>query len=190
MASTLESEPSNYMQTLTRYLSNIMNSTLLGLPREIKELIYFDALSHAANMILVRPPVPLFSPSTSLSPLIYLEKALPLSPAVKKINPNGVAALAKDVNYLSDFVDTLDNAPILKENLDELQQTVLLMQTENPDEFYDVGMRNKKFGRVDAMNGPRILEKYVNFFRFHFPLSISASAAMKRGQKARCPEPG
>lgn len=66
MASTLESEPSNYMQTLTRYLSNIMNSTLLGLPREIKELIYFDALSHAANMILVRPSFP----SPKLSPLI------------------------------------------------------------------------------------------------------------------------
>ncbi|KAI9049331.1 hypothetical protein LZ554_007175 [Drepanopeziza brunnea f. sp. 'monogermtubi'] len=137
MASTLESEPSNYMQTLTQYLSNIMSSTLLGLPREIKELIYFDALSHAANMIL----------------------ALPLSPDVKKINPNGVAALAKDVDYLSDFVDTLENAPILKENLDELQQTVLLMQTENPDDFYDVSIRNKKFGRVDALNGPRILEK-------------------------------
>jgi hypothetical protein len=44
------------MQTLTRFLSNIMNSTLLGLPAEIKELIYFDALSHAANEILVRPP--------------------------------------------------------------------------------------------------------------------------------------
>lgn len=43
------------MQTLTRYLSNIMNSTLLGLPREIKELIYFDALSHTANKILVGP---------------------------------------------------------------------------------------------------------------------------------------
>ena len=67
---------------------------------------------------------------------------------------------------------------------------LLNFETENPDEFYDVGMRNKKFGRVDAMNGPRILEKYVNFFRFHFPLSISASAAMKRGQKARCPESG
>ena len=53
MATTLASEPSNYMQTLTRYLSNIMNSTLLGLPREIKGLIYFDALSHAANKILV-----------------------------------------------------------------------------------------------------------------------------------------
>jgi len=41
------------MVTLTRYLSDIMGSTLLGLPREIRELIYFDALSHAANKILV-----------------------------------------------------------------------------------------------------------------------------------------
>ena len=48
-----QSEPSSYIQTLTRYLSNIMTSVLLGLPTEIKELIYFDALSHAANMILV-----------------------------------------------------------------------------------------------------------------------------------------
>lgn len=54
MAPSPPTEPSNYMQTLTRFLSNIMNSTLLGLPTEIKELIYFDALSHAANMILVR----------------------------------------------------------------------------------------------------------------------------------------
>lgn len=57
----MPSEPSNYMQTLTRYLSNIMNSTLLGLPREIKELIYFDALSHAAEKILVRCPCPPFA---------------------------------------------------------------------------------------------------------------------------------
>ncbi|KFY22568.1 hypothetical protein V491_02763 [Pseudogymnoascus sp. VKM F-3775] len=137
MAPTLEGEPSNYMQTLTRYLSNIMNSTLLGLPREIKELIYFDALSHAANMIL----------------------ALPLSPDVKKINPNGVAALAKDVDYLAEFVDSLENAPILRENLDELQQTVNLMQTDNPDEYFDISTRNKKYGRVDPLNGPKILEK-------------------------------
>ena len=54
MAPVPPTEPSNYMQTLTRFLSNIMNSTLLGLPTEIKELIYFDALSHAANMVLVR----------------------------------------------------------------------------------------------------------------------------------------
>ncbi len=46
------------MMTLTQFLENIMVSTLLGLPREIKELIYFDALSHAANKILVRPLFP------------------------------------------------------------------------------------------------------------------------------------
>ena len=138
MALTLEKEPSNYMQTLTRYLSNIMNSVLLGLPTEIKELIYFDALSHAATMIL----------------------SLPLSPDVKRINPHGVAALAKDVLFLADFVDTLGNS-VLKENLYELQQTVLLMQSDNSDEFYDVSTRNKKYGRVDAMNGPVLLEKYV-----------------------------
>ncbi|KAI9790361.1 MAG: hypothetical protein M1816_005179 [Peltula sp. TS41687] len=136
MATTLEEEPSSYMQTLTRYLSNIMNSTLLGLPREIKELIYFDALSHAAARIL----------------------ALPLSDDVKKINPNGVAALATDVRFLVDFVDSLE-VPILKENLDELQQTVQLMQAESPDEYYDISTRNKKYGRVDAMNGPILLEK-------------------------------
>jgi hypothetical protein len=46
------------MDTLTQFLENIMVSTLLGLPREIKELIYFDALSHAANKILVCVPPP------------------------------------------------------------------------------------------------------------------------------------
>lgn len=71
MATTSSTDPSNYMQELTRYLSNIMNSVLLGLPTEIKELIYFDALSHAANMILVRfasPGLPLCSPLEAFSP--------------------------------------------------------------------------------------------------------------------------
>lgn len=67
MAPKLVTEPSNYMQTLTRYLSNIMNSVLLGLPTEIKELIYFDALSHAATMILVRFFVIDFGPDKFLS---------------------------------------------------------------------------------------------------------------------------
>ena len=60
-ATTPPEEPSNYMVTLTRFLENIMSSTLLGLPREIKELIYFDALSHASNKILVRT-LPLYIP--------------------------------------------------------------------------------------------------------------------------------
>ncbi|KAJ8123706.1 hypothetical protein ONZ43_g406 [Nemania bipapillata] len=130
-------EPSNYIQTLTTYLSNIMSTTLLGLPREIKELIYFDALSHAASKIL----------------------ALPLSPDVKKINPNGVVALAQDVQHLTNFVDDLENGFMLRSNLDELEQTIQLLQSENTDEFFDASTRNKKYGRVDAMNGPILLEK-------------------------------
>ncbi|KAL6800591.1 exocyst complex, sec15 subunit [Trichoderma sp. SZMC 28012] len=137
LASGVPTEPSNYMQTLTRYLSNIMNSTLLGLPREIKELIYFDALSHAAEKIL----------------------ALPLSPEVRHINGHGVFALAQDVNYLTEFVGSLENGQMLRENLDELQQTVNLMQSDNHEEFYDISIRNKKYGRVDVLNGPILLEK-------------------------------
>jgi len=87
-------------------------------------------------------------------------QALPLSPDVKKINPNGVAALAKDVAVLAQFVDSLANAEILKENLDELQQTVQLMQNEDPNDFYDTSIRNRRFGRVNALNGPQLLEKY------------------------------
>ncbi|KAL2262380.1 hypothetical protein VTK26DRAFT_1513 [Humicola hyalothermophila] len=137
MATTPPTQVSSYMETLTRFLKNNMATTLLGLPREIKELIYFDALSHAASKIL----------------------ALPLSPDVKKINPNGVAAMAKDVAYLADFVASLENAFMLEQNLEELQQTVALMQSDNHDEFYDISIRNKKYGRVDAMNGPILLEK-------------------------------
>jgi hypothetical protein len=82
-----------------------------------------------------------------------------------------VAALAKDVEYLAQFVDSL-NVPILRENLDELQQTVQLMQADNADEFYDISTRNKKYGRVDAMQGPLLLEKYVTML--HLTLQIFA----------------
>lgn len=86
-------------------------------------------------------------------------QALPLSPEVKRINPNGVAAMAKDVAYLTEFVAGLENAFMLEQNLDELQQTVALMQSDNHEEFFDSSLRNKKYGRVDAMNGPVLLEK-------------------------------
>lgn len=143
------------MSTLTTYLSNIMNSVLLGLPTEIKELIYFDALSHAATMILVSS----YCTVLTENPANFSE-GLPLAPEVKRINPNGVGALARDVRYLTEFVDTLNN-PILGKNLEELQQTVALMQAENSEEFYDISTRNKKYGSVDAMNGPVLLEKYA-----------------------------
>jgi hypothetical protein len=77
---------------------------------------------------------------------------------VKKITPSASRTLGQDVAYLSQFVDGL-NSPILKENLDELVQTVTLMETSNPDEFFDVSQANKKYGRVDRANGAIILEK-------------------------------
>ena len=48
---------------------------------------------------------------------------------------------------------------MLQQNLDELQQTVALMGVENAEEFYDISIRNRKYGRVNAMNGPLLLEK-------------------------------
>lgn len=49
---------------------------------------------------------------------------------------------------------------MLRENLDELSQTISLLQTDNQDEFFDISTRNKKYGRVNALNGPMLLEKY------------------------------
>lgn len=136
MASKPESEPSTYMLELTRYLSNIMSSVLLALPTEIKEFIYFDALSHASTAIL----------------------NLPLSEHVKRITPPAVATLANDTRFLSDFVESLNN-PILMENLDELTQTVALMGTDNSEEFFDIAQRNRKYGKVDQLKGAILLEK-------------------------------
>lgn len=136
MATKPETEPSTYMLELTRYLSNIMSSVLLALPTEIKEFIYFDALSHASTAIL----------------------DLPLSQHVKRITPPAVATLAADTRFLSDFVSSLNN-PILMENLDELTQTVALMGTDNSEEFFDIAQRNRKYGKVDQLKGAILLEK-------------------------------
>lgn len=97
------------------------------------------------------------SPSRQISH--ETSQGLPLSSDVKHINTNAVAALATDVSFLTDFVDSLENGAMLRENLDELQQTVNLLQSDNHDEFFDISIRNKKFGRVNAMNGPILLEK-------------------------------
>jgi exocyst complex component 6 len=99
-------------------------------------------------------------------------QGIPLSPDVKHINSNAVAVLACDVKYLTDFVDSLENGAMLRENLDELQQTVNLLQSDNHDEFFDISIRNKKFGRVDAMNGPILLEKCVTSMTTRFPYGI------------------
>ena len=136
MATKPATEPSEYMLELTRYLSNIMSSVLLALPTDVKEFIYFDALSHAATAIL----------------------DLTLDEGVKRITPQAVEGLQVDTRFLSDFVSSLNN-PILMENLDELTQTVALMGSDNSDEFFDIAQRNKKFSKVDQLKGAILIEK-------------------------------
>lgn len=132
-------EPSEYITALTQYLSNIMNSVLLSLPGELKNLMLFNAISHTQSSVL----------------------ALPLSESVSRITTSAVAQLRLDVDELVRYVETLPTAPILLESLDELIQTVALMETDSPEEFYDISLRNKKYRGVDPMKGPVLLEKVV-----------------------------
>ena len=115
MSTRPTAEPSNYMQELTRYLSNIMNSVLLGLPTEIKEFIYFDALSHASTMILVRSlPVivrsmrinlvnptnripPRASPSTKTS---SVSRPSPSKPSPRTPNSSPLSSIASTILFL------------------------------------------------------------------------------------------
>jgi hypothetical protein len=136
MATKRRNEPSEYLQQMTLWMRNIMSSTLLGLPKDIKGFIYFDALSHIATSIL----------------------ALPLSDSVKKINKNAVAVLDMDVKYLMEFVNSL-NEPLLPTIFEELRQTTDLLQSDNSDEFYSIDSRMKKYASVDPINGPVLLEK-------------------------------
>lgn len=89
-------------------------------------------------------------------------QALPLQPEVKSINPNGVAAMGQDVACLVDFVEGLENSFMLRQILQELEQTVSLMRSENHDDFYDISLRNKNYGSVNAMTGPVLLEKLTH----------------------------
>jgi len=81
------------MTELTAYLSNIMGSVLLGLPDEMKEVIYLDALIHAASHILVSslsylpPNTANTSPRPSLSTPPSPQSAPPLyTPSTSTFN--------------------------------------------------------------------------------------------------------
>ncbi|KAL0631551.1 Rab GTPase-binding exocyst subunit S15 [Maublancomyces gigas] len=139
MATTKRGEPSEYLQQMTLFLGNIMSSTLLGLPKDIKGLIYFDALSHIATSIL----------------------GLPLSDSVKKMNKNAVADLDLDARYLQGFVAGLDE-PLLLQIFEELRQTIDLLQSDNTDEFYSIDTRMKKYSNVNPLTGPVLLEKLIS----------------------------
>lgn len=109
-----------------------------------------------------------------------IEQTLPMAPEVKRINPNGVQAMETDVRYLTEFVESLDNSFMLTQTLDELQQTVELMKSGNSDEFFEAAVRNKKYPRVNAMNGPILLEKYAFLF-LRFPTTSPCNISFTNG---------
>ncbi|CUS10658.1 unnamed protein product [Tuber aestivum] len=161
MATKKLEEPSEYLQQMTLWMRNIMSSTLLALPKEIKGFIYFDALSHIATSIL----------------------ALPMSDTVKKINKNAVAALDMDIRYLMAFVDSL-NEPLLPTIFEELRQTIDLLQSDNAEEFYSIDTRMRRYASVNPINGPVLLEKYAFYIlQFPWPL-LTLFASLQIGQRS------
>lgn len=50
------------------------------------------------------------------------------------------------------------------------------MESDNSDEFYDSGLRNRKYGQVNPVNGPLLLEKITKVVEAA-PSGVGASAA-------------
>lgn len=50
------------------------------------------------------------------------------------------------------------------------------MESDNSDEFYDSGLRNRKYGQVNPLNGPLLLEKITKVVEAA-PQTAAASAA-------------
>src|SRR5690606_33040075 len=138
LALEVQKDPSGYLTEVTRYLSHIVNSNLVALPQDIKGLVYFDALTHLASAVL----------------------SLPLQDDVRAISPAAVKTLDLDVRNLEEYVQSL-NVPTLPSIFDELRQTIDLLQSNDPDEFYNIETRMKRYAAVNAMNGPILLEKYA-----------------------------
>ena len=136
-------EVSPYMTELTRYLSNIMSSVLLGLPEGIKDTLYFSALGFISDALL----------------------RLPLDENVQRISHQAAGAYIMDVGHLVEFVEALpeDHRPtVLLGSLDELRQTTDLMglAAEGQGEvFFDSSKSQARFGKVDKLKGAELLEK-------------------------------
>ncbi|RVD88116.1 uncharacterized protein DFL_002312 [Arthrobotrys flagrans] len=138
MPDTAEETASPYLLAMTRFLTDIMETTLLGLPNDIKGFVYFDALSHLASEIL----------------------KLPLSEHVRMINKNAVKNMDQDVAYLEEFAKSLESeGSNLPRIFEELRETVNLLKSDNPEEFYDISVRMKHYTKVDPLNGPLLMEK-------------------------------
>ena len=81
-----------------------------------------------------------------------------MSDNVKCINKIAVKDLATDVTYLQTFVEKLGE-PLLLQVFEELGQTIELLQSGNPEEFYDNRSRMKRYANVVQRTGNKLLDK-------------------------------
>jgi len=83
-----------------------------------------------------------------------------MSESVKMITKVAVQDLDTDVTFLQKFVKDLGD-PTLPQIFEELGQTINLLQNDNPDEFYDIGTRRRRYANVGPLTGPVLLEKLM-----------------------------
>jgi len=74
MATERQDHPSQYLQAMTRFLTDMMDTTLHSLPNDIKGLIYFDALNHLASELIVSET----KPSTAFNTYTSLMNSFPV----------------------------------------------------------------------------------------------------------------
>jgi exocyst complex component 6 len=55
------------------------------------------------------------------------------------------------------------------------------MESDNSDEFYDSGLRNRKYGQVNPMNGPLLLEKITKVVEAPSTTVVAGAAERLKG---------
>ncbi|ODQ55686.1 exocyst complex subunit Sec15-like protein [Saitoella complicata NRRL Y-17804] len=133
-------QPSSYLLELVRWLRTVMQSTMVNLPQNIRVFIYFDALDHLASELM---------------------KML-LSTSTRKYNEHGIANFDKDISYLEEFVEELNDPSIsAADTFLELRQSVNLLRAENVEEYLNTTTRMKSYSRLKPQNAITMLEKQL-----------------------------
>ncbi|KAF9110162.1 hypothetical protein BGX27_006704 [Mortierella sp. AM989] len=138
LPSGIEDLHSTYIQELVSFLSVVMSATLQNLPDSIRTFVYYDALEHLAAQL----------------------HGIFTDPSVKHINQNFVSVFDKDVRYLEDFVETLEN-PNVTQTFLSLRQLINLLLSENTEEYMDPEVRSKRYTQVKSDDVTRMLEKLM-----------------------------
>jgi len=100
------------------------------------------------------------------------QQALPLDLTVPSISPAALHSFSLDVLHLTTVVQSLapaitlpsrqsaaPSSSALDKTVDRLSQTIALMQSADPNTFYDIAQRDMLYARVDPQDGALLLEK-------------------------------